>query len=93
MVVVGRGGREESMSLDQFHREQAGRSYRPSNGEEGNDFAEAFCDVCNHGGACRIADAAFWLPETDPGYPAEWIYAADGSGPTCTAFDAVGGKT
>jgi len=64
----------------------AGRPWRPSNGTEGDMFAEAVCCRCERGpDSCEIASAAWFYLIYDPGYPKEWQIGHDGQ-PRCTAF-------
>jgi len=63
------------------------RSYRPSNGSEGEWFLGRFCHRCvkdSEGKPCSILGRTFTYNETDKRYPKEWIEDADG--PRCTAF-------
>jgi hypothetical protein len=73
------------------------RPYRPSNGTEGLDFQEEFCDRCRRDAeyrrteagrdSCPIVSAALtYLPE-HPSYPVEWVQ--DESGARCTAFEPM----
>jgi len=83
---------ERRARIDAYHRERAGEPYRPSNGSEGMHFEAHFCNRCtkegnDERGYCEIASAVFCREISDPAYPAEWKYADDGSGPTCTAFE------
>ena len=65
---------------------QIGKSYRPSNGTEGEVFCEAFCFRCRKNNkGCRIKIMTMALDANDPNYPKEWVYAEDGQ-PICTAF-------
>lgn len=72
--------------------DQAGKSYRPSNGTEGMVFEEAFCDRCKNCDPdpdgdvqCDILFRAlnFWDHESE--YPKEWVYDKEGW-PICTAW-------
>src|SRR5688572_4268249 len=72
--------------------EEAGKSFRPSNGTEGMIFDEHFCSQCIHqspdptrGKSCEVFCAAFCLNENDPGYPNEWVYDSEGW-PICTKW-------
>jgi hypothetical protein len=78
-------------AAENYRRAVAGKPYRPSNGTEGLDFMEAFCDRCkkNADRSCPIIASAFWYLEYDPKYPRELIHDAEGH-PTCTAFVRVG---
>ena len=71
--------------------------YRPSNGTEGMDFQDFYCDQCERDRAfretdyegdpalgCQILADTFAYDITDPKYPKEWI--TDEIGPRCTAF-------
>ncbi len=72
------------------------RSYQPSNGTEGDLFTAAWCAECErerrhretdnpyHG--CRILTRALAFESSDPNYPREWTYDAEGN-PTCTAYE------
>lgn len=68
----------------------AGKSYRPSNGTEGDIFMAKFCNHCKSGQDCRILMLTMCYSEHDPEYPKEWIYEHDNifSG-KCTAFEDV----
>lgn len=71
-------------------KSSAGHPYRPSNGTEGEIFAEAWCSACSrrHGFAgqgCTIFVASMAHGIGEPGYPVEWQYGADGQ-PACTGF-------
>lgn len=66
--------------------------YRPSNGTEGDCFYAQWCRHCIHDDPatqklCDILGRTYFLTETDPDYPREWIYGEDGN-PCCTAFNA-----
>ena len=78
------------------------RSYRPANGSEGESFIAKHCAGCacdentddpfnDEGKTCPILDKTVALKIDDEGYPAQWVYAADGL-PTCTAFVADTGQ-
>lgn len=77
-------------------KKHAGEKYRPSNGTEGDMFAERWCLDCKRSAAhrtdpdnadpCPIEMAAFWYDIYDPKYPAEWQYGPDGQ-PRCTAHE------
>lgn len=68
--------------------------YRPSNGTEGADFMDEWCNRCARDAAfredpdncdgCSIAAATFAFEIDHPEYPKEWI--TDEKGPRCTAF-------
>lgn len=68
-------------------KERAGQKWRPSNGFEGDLFEDKVCARCVNLDGCQISMAAFFYDKTDPEYPAEWQYGADGQ-PCCTAFEA-----
>ena len=61
--------------------------YRPSNGSEGTDFTEYFCNNCKRdiNEDCQISAHAFAFDVNDPEYPPELVYDSSGN-PTCTAF-------
>ena len=68
------------------------KSYRPSNGSEGESFMAVFCNRCkkdaDYENPCEILGRSFWHQTGDPEYPAEWIMDDDGlSNPRCTAFE------
>jgi hypothetical protein len=73
----------------------AGKSYRPSNGTEGDIFRARFCDRCtkdnftdeNPSGGCEILMNCLCYGIDDEEYPEEWVYNSEGS-PVCTAFVA-----
>jgi hypothetical protein len=77
-------------------KKHAGQKYRPSNGFEGDKFAELWCVDCKRSAAhradpddgdpCPIETAAFWHDLKDPQYPSEWQYGPDGQ-PRCTAHE------
>ncbi len=67
----------------------SGKSYRPSNGTEGELFQEEFCyrcklDDCDEGCDILLNTMIFGIKNED--YPKEWVFDEDGR-PTCTAFD------
>lgn len=70
------------------------RSYRPSNGTEGEAFMQRFCarcvcepdDIEQHDG-CPIIAATMALSRDDPEYPKEWVQRVDNGHHTCTAFE------
>jgi len=80
--------------LAALFKESVGQKYRPANGREGIAFNQTFCDKCKHdsdfragiGDGCEISYRTLCYKVTDPEYPSEWQYTADGQ-PTCTAFD------
>jgi len=64
--------------------------YRPSNGTEGMDFIDVFCDQCIHDDPennvyCDILSKTLIFKINDPQYPDEWQYNENGE-PVCTAF-------
>lgn len=64
------------------------RSYRPSNGTEGEFFQSAWCFRCandSDNNPCEILDYTMAFSINDPDYPKQWIYGDDGK-PKCTAF-------
>jgi len=72
-----------------------GKRYRPSNGTEGAEFCEAWCDRCvkdvaaqrgDFENGCYIRAATYAFEVDDPEYPSEWTYDATGQ-PCCTAFE------
>ncbi len=76
------------------------RPYRPSNGTEGMDFMEQFCDRCEKDAryrqtqdgrdGCPIASASMLFGVEETGYPKEWIQNEgpwETSDPRCTAFE------
>ena len=73
------------------------KTYRPSNGTEGDAFIAAFCERCERdrafregtGDGCEILARTLVLDVDDPDYPTEWTYDTDEM-PTCTAFVALG---
>ena len=84
--------------LYQF-KDQAGASFRPSNGTEGMTFDDAFCNRCEHDRAwreranlednprgCQILSDAMLYDQDDNLFPKEWQYDEDGW-PTCTEFE------
>jgi len=73
------------------------KKYRPSNGTEGMDFMDKFCDRCwkeesyrrtQKGTGCKILCKTMVYDINDPEYPEEWTYDEDGN-PTCTEFESV----
>lgn len=68
-------------------KDRAGQPWRPSNGFEGDLFAERVCARCtmSDGWGCQISLAAMCYEATEPEYPKEWVYGPDGQ-PCCTAF-------
>lgn len=80
--------------------EDAGLPYRPSNGEEGQIFYEAWCSECaRDAGAdvencddnqrCEIIGRTLSCDIKDPNYPTEWQYSKSGQ-PCCTAWVPAG---
>lgn len=72
------------------------RSYRPSNGTEGEIFMAHFCDQCvrmrDDGRLpCAILGLVLGLPQGHPDYPAEWVVDENGNA-SCTAFDYDDGE-
>lgn len=78
--------------------DRAGKPYRPSNGTAGCAFDDDWCDHCARDAefrkdwdnadpaiGCQILADTLVYDVTDPKYPKEWIYGADGQ-PRCTAF-------
>ena len=75
--------------------------YRPSNGTEGQMFADRFCDRCKHDDAfqkggdaedgCPIIAKTMSYYADDVQYPPEWISDDDCGlvNPRCTAYDPV----
>ena len=82
-------------SLAERFKEDAGKPYRPSNGEEGDRFMSAYCTDCvlcgEEGCEKGLDSASFWCDIGEEGYPAEWQYGPDGQ-PTCTAFEDKASK-
>lgn len=70
------------------------KSYRPSNGTEGDAFMMRWCNLCRKSEddylGCEIAAKTMALDTDEPGYPSEWTYR-DGQ-PWCTAFVVEEGK-
>lgn len=72
-----------------------GQPYRPTSGTEGAAFQERWCDHCardaafradpDFGTGCQIVADTFAYDITDPKYPKEWVFDAEGR-PKCTAF-------
>ena len=65
------------------------RSYRPSNGTEGDIFMAAWCEKCERlmnelDGPCPIVGDVMALSIADPSYPDEWCYQNEQ--PVCTGF-------
>jgi hypothetical protein len=71
------------------------RSYRPSNGSEGEHFENQFCAQCSRDAAfrdnpdsndgCPILAMAYAFDRSHQNYPREWV-TDDVKGPRCTAF-------
>ena len=80
-----------------------GKPYQPSNGSEGQDFTESWCNQCEREReyresegedwekCCPILGASMANSVGDDDYPKEWIYK-DGK-PVCTAFVTEGRET
>lgn len=72
------------------------KSYRPSNGSEGDWFEQKWCHDCKqididpHGG-CPIWNAALCLSTDDENYPKELTFAKSGA-PICEAYKAANGE-
>lgn len=80
------------------------KKYRPSNGAEGENFQELWCNLCskdkefrdhlaaNKVGAvpsgCEILAATLCFNADQEEYPAEWTYTEKGQ-PCCTAFEQI----
>lgn len=71
--------------------------YRPSNGTEGLEFQDRWCEQCQkdeaghredfkHG--CPILAAALAFNKLQPGYPPQWVHDDEGQ-PCCRAFEHV----
>jgi hypothetical protein len=85
-----------------FFKPSAGKSYRPSNGTEGEMFQEAWCAQCEADRAfrddperadgCPIIANVMALAIDDPDYPPAWVYGPDGQ-PICSAFVEIGTAT
>lgn len=76
------------------------RPYRPSNGEEGEVFMEAWCARCRRDAAhrrdeskagCTIIARSMAYDVGDPKYPKDWVQ--DEKGPRCTRFEAETPRT
>lgn len=73
------------------------RLYRPSNGFEGMDFMERFCEQCtkdDHGQGekvCDIIGASMVYDIDEPEYPNAWRYDGEGK-PHCAQFEAERAK-
>lgn len=69
----------------------AGKTYRPSNGTEGDMFYAQNCARCIRGSnedeLCTIYGNAMFNDIGDADYPSEWRYD-DAGCPECTAFVA-----
>lgn len=74
----------------------AGKPYQPSNGTEGEMFMHMWCSGCERDRAfredpdnndgCEIAANVMAYRVSDPKYPAEWRYDAEGT-PKCSAWE------
>lgn len=68
----------------------AGELFRPSNGSSGEVFMSCWCDNCKHDDGswsqCDLIFLSMTYDTTDPEYPREWVYDANGA-PTCTKFE------
>lgn len=79
--------------LAALRKEDAGKKWRPSNGEEGDIFMSGWCRYCANdlgtdedgGLGCDISTSAFWHEIDEPAYPQEWQIGPDGQ-PQCTAY-------
>ena len=65
------------------------RSYRPSNGTEGDIFMAAWCEHCSLNAnkldePCPIVGDVMAFSIDDPDYPNEWCYQDEQ--PVCTGF-------
>lgn len=74
------------------HPDQAGESFQPSNGTDGMMFTDEFCCNCihqhpdpDHEKQCMILMRTLVYYTTDPQYPKEWRFNAEGW-PVCTAW-------
>lgn len=75
---------------------RAHKPYRPSNGTEGQMFEDRFCCHCrkfvdeeadeDEAAGCRLPDLAMLYEISDPKYPKQWVFDADGR-PTCKEFE------
>jgi hypothetical protein len=63
------------------------KSYRPSNGSEGDCFRARYCDRCAKDADedCEILSRSLCFDIGEADYPTEWI--EDEQGPRCTAFE------
>jgi hypothetical protein len=76
-------------------KSRAGTPYQPSNGMEGEMFMNDWCALCTKDsfnpdtgeGGCHIITLTMALEPSNPAYPHEWQYSAEGQ-PICTAFEA-----
>ena len=64
-----------------------GTPYRPSNGFEGQCFAERMCHQCQRFEGCRIMVRAMAFEVGHADYPSEWCW--QNQKPVCTAFVSV----
>ena len=81
-----------------FFSGDPGKSYRPTNGEEGRAFDAMWCDCCrrdavyrktqNGDDGCPIIPLVMAHTENEPEYPGELVYGEDGQ-PKCTVFSDV----
>lgn len=71
--------------LAEMCKDNAGRSYCPSNGTEGDIFQEIYCDKCAKQYHCKIIFRSQIYRQEDPLYPKEFVIGEDGQ-PTCTKF-------
>ena len=74
------------------------KSYRPSNGSEGDIFDHYWCEGCARDAefrsgpdvdpalGCQILSNSLAYDIRDPEFPKAWIENDDGSNPRCTAF-------
>lgn len=75
------------------------KSYRPSNGSEGECFQSQWCEKCvrdqafrddpDSGDGCPILGATMIFNIDDEEYPVEWIEDDKGEA-RCTAFEPMG---
>ena len=85
-----------SEDAERFFRKNAGQSYQPSNGHEGELFMGLWCQRCTKDnldddtglGGCDILCWTLAVCIGDPNYPPEWQYSKSGQ-PICTAFDPI----
>jgi hypothetical protein len=75
-------------------RKSGDKSYRPSNGTEGDMFQALWCEQCKRdadfkdgeGEGCQIIAMTMCVDVDDPEYPKEWTHDSEGQ-PCCTAFE------